>query len=55
MYAYESQPLSYYEFNEEDSPLVKVQGLESALERAIEDITVLQSSLAYVISRNEEL
>lgn len=38
-----------------ESSVLRIQGLEIALERAIEDISLLQKNLAYVIDLKEEL
>lgn len=38
-----------------ESSVLRIQGLEMALERAIEDISLLQKNLAYVIDLKEEL
>lgn len=38
-----------------ESSVLRIQGLEIALERAIEDISLLQKNLAYVIDVKEEL
>ena len=38
-----------------ESSVLRIQGLEMALERAIEDIGLLQKNLAYVIDLKEEL
>jgi hypothetical protein len=38
-----------------ESSVLRIQGLEMALERAIEDISLLQKNLAYVIALKEEL
>lgn len=35
--------------------MLRIQGLEMALERAIEDISLLQKNLAFVIDLKEEL
>ena len=38
-----------------ESSVLRIQGLEMALKRAIEDIGLLQKNLAYVIDLKEEL